>query len=80
MEQWLVAGELLATNLRQQGSEAAGGAVMMKSQTPPIVVRCTGAVNVDSVQVSLHPRGVRAKEGCSTEQSTFVLALKVSRD
>ena len=24
---------------------------------------------VNSVQVSLHPKGVRAKEGCSTEQS-----------
>ncbi len=27
-------------------------------------------------RVSLHPRGVRAKEGCSTEQSTLVSAFK----
>ena len=31
-------------------------------------------------RVSLHPRGVRVKEGCSTEQSTLALALKFSRD
>ena len=35
---------------------------------------------VNSVQVSLRPRGVRAKEGCSTEQLTSVLALKISSD
>ena len=34
--------------------------------------------DVNSVQVSLRPRGVRAKEGCSTEQLTLVLALKFS--
>ena len=33
---------------------------------------------VNSVQVSLHPRGVRAKEGCSTEQSTLVSAFEFS--
>ena len=30
-------------------------------------------------RVSLHPRGVRAKEGCSTEQSALVSVLKFSR-
>ncbi len=34
---------------------------------------------VNSVQVSLYPRGVRAKEGCSTEQSALVCVLKFSR-
>ncbi len=50
----------------------------MKSQAPSTLVRCIGVVNVDSVQVSLHPRGVQANEGCSTEQSTLVSALKFS--
>ncbi len=33
---------------------------------------------VNKVQVSLHPRGVRAKERCSTEQSALVTVLKCS--
>ena len=41
---------------------------------------CWSRFVVNSVQVSLHTRGVRAKEGCSTEQSTLVLALKFSSD
>ncbi len=37
---------------------------------------CWDPFVVYSVQVSLHPGGVRAKEGCSTEQLTLVFALK----
>ncbi len=40
---------------------------------------CWSRFVVNSVQVSLHPRGVRAKEGCSTEQSALVSVLKFSR-
>ena len=40
--------------------------------------KCWSYFAVNSVQVSLRPRGVRAKEGCSTEQLTLVLALEFS--
>ncbi len=39
---------------------------------------CWSFFVVNSVQVSLHPRGVRAKEGCSTEQTFSVLSLNFS--
>ncbi len=41
---------------------------------------CWSRFVVNRAQVSLHPRGVTAKEGCSTEQSFLVLALKFPRD
>ena len=39
---------------------------------------CRSRLLINNVQVSLHPRGVRAKEGCSTEQSALVSVLKYS--